>query len=39
MAAIVDRKDVNQTQVVELITSGHTGNIGLRPQETVGAPK
>jgi D-xylose transport system ATP-binding protein len=29
MAAIVDRKDVNQTQIVELITSGRTGNIGL----------
>jgi D-xylose transport system ATP-binding protein len=39
MAAIVDRKDVNQTQIVELITSGRTGDIGLNPQETVGAAR
>ncbi len=29
MAAIVDRKDVNQQQLVELITTGRTGSIGL----------
>jgi D-xylose transport system ATP-binding protein len=39
MAAIVDRKDVNQTQIVELITSGRTGDIGLAPQETAGAAR
>ncbi len=39
MAAIVDRKDVNQTQIVELITSGRTGDIGLMPQETAGAAR
>jgi D-xylose transport system ATP-binding protein len=38
MAAIVDRKDVTQTQVVELITSGRTGSIGLSDTtENVGA--
>lgn len=37
MAAIVDRKDVNQTQVVELITSGRTGNIGLTESAGVSA--
>jgi D-xylose transport system ATP-binding protein len=37
MAAIVDRKDVNQTQVVELITSGRTGNIGLGAPSMSGA--
>ena len=35
MAAVVDRKDVNQTQIVELITSGRTGDIGLT--ESAGA--
>jgi D-xylose transport system ATP-binding protein len=39
MAAIVDRKDVNQTQIVELITSGRTGDIGLVAPETAGAAK
>jgi D-xylose transport system ATP-binding protein len=39
MAAIVDRKDVNQTQIVELITSGRTGDIGLMPHETAGAAR
>ncbi len=39
MAAIVDRKDVNQTQIVELITSGRTGDIGLVPQQTAGAAR
>jgi len=29
MAAIVDRREVTQTQIVELITSGRTGDIGL----------
>ncbi len=29
MAAIVDRKEVDQQQLVELITTGRTGNIGL----------
>jgi len=29
MAAIVDRKDVDQQQLVELITTGRTGTIGL----------
>jgi D-xylose transport system ATP-binding protein len=29
MAAIVDRKDVDQQQLVELITTGRTGDIGL----------
>src|SRR4051794_3317358 len=29
MAAIVDRKDVDQQQLVELITTGRTGNVGL----------
>jgi len=30
MAAIVDRKDVDQQQIVELITTGRTGTIGLQ---------
>ncbi|MEO6700247.1 MAG: ATP-binding cassette domain-containing protein [Jatrophihabitantaceae bacterium] len=34
MAAIVDRKDVDQQQLVELITTGRTGSIGL-PAEQV----
>jgi D-xylose transport system ATP-binding protein len=29
MAAVVDRKDVNQQQLVELITTGRSGNLGL----------
>jgi D-xylose transport system ATP-binding protein len=29
MAAIVDRKDVDQQQLVELITTGRTGDVGL----------
>lgn len=33
MAAIVDRKDVTNTQVVELITSGRSGDIGLPAAE------
>jgi len=35
LAATVERKDVTQTQVVELITTGRTGGIGLT--EPVGA--
>jgi len=31
MAAQVRAKDVNRSQVVELITSGHSGSIGLAP--------
>jgi D-xylose transport system ATP-binding protein len=31
MAAIVDRKDVNQQQLVELITTGRSGDIGIQP--------
>ena len=34
MAAIVDRKDVDQRQLVELITTGRTGNIGLQAEST-----
>jgi D-xylose transport system ATP-binding protein len=34
MAAIVDRKDVNQQQLVELITTGRSGDIGLQPAAT-----
>lgn len=37
MAAIVDRKDVTNTQVVELITSGRSGDIGLPAPTSVGA--
>ena len=32
MAAQVDAATVNNAQVVELITSGRTGDIGLRPE-------
>ncbi|WP_265447161.1 ATP-binding cassette domain-containing protein [Flexivirga meconopsidis] len=31
MAATVDRADVNQTQVVELITTGRSGDLGIQP--------
>ena len=31
MAAQVRAKDVNNTQVIELITAGRSGNIGLAP--------
>ncbi len=34
MAAQVRRTDVTQTQVVELITAGRSGNIGLSPAES-----
>jgi len=37
MAAQVRRKDVTQTQVVELITSGRSGDLGLTPAESTGA--
>jgi D-xylose transport system ATP-binding protein len=37
MAAQVRRKDVNQTQVVELITAGRSGDLGLSPAESSGA--
>jgi D-xylose transport system ATP-binding protein len=36
MAAQVRRSDVTQTQVVELITSGRSGEIGLSPAEEAG---
>jgi D-xylose transport system ATP-binding protein len=37
MAAQVRRKDVTQTQVVELITTGRSGDLGLSPAESSGA--
>jgi D-xylose transport system ATP-binding protein len=37
MAAQVRRSDVTQTQVVELITAGRSGDIGLSPAESTGA--
>ena len=37
MAAQVRRSDVTQTQVVELITAGRSGDIGLSPAEATGA--
>ena len=37
MAAQVRRADVTQTQVVELITTGRSGNLGLPPAESLGA--
>jgi D-xylose transport system ATP-binding protein len=37
MAAQVRRKDVSQTQVVELITAGRSGELGLSPAELQGA--
>jgi D-xylose transport system ATP-binding protein len=37
MAAQVRRKDVTQTQVVELITAGQSGDLGLSPVESKGA--
>ena len=37
MAAQVRRKDVTQTQVVELITAGRSGALGLSPEESTGA--
>ena len=37
MAAQVRRADVTQTQIVELITAGRTGDLGLSPAESTGA--
>jgi D-xylose transport system ATP-binding protein len=37
MAAQVRRTDVTQTQVVELITAGRSGELGLSPEESSGA--
>jgi D-xylose transport system ATP-binding protein len=37
MAAQVARSDVTQTQVVELITAGRSGDLGLSPAESSGA--
>jgi D-xylose transport system ATP-binding protein len=37
MAAQVRREDVTQTQVVELITAGRSGDLGLSPEESSGA--
>jgi len=37
MAAQVKRQDVTQTQVVELITAGRSGDLGLWPAESSGA--
>jgi D-xylose transport system ATP-binding protein len=37
MAAQVRRKDVTQTQVVELITAGRSNGLGLSPEESSGA--
>jgi D-xylose transport system ATP-binding protein len=37
MAAQVRRADVTQTQVVELITAGRSGALGLTPEESSGA--
>ncbi len=34
MAATVLRAEVNQTQIVELITTGRSGDIGLAPEDT-----
>jgi D-xylose transport system ATP-binding protein len=36
-AAQVRRRDVTQTQVVELITAGRSGELGLSPAESTGA--
>ncbi len=37
LAAQVRRRDVTQTQVVELITAGRSGELGLSPAESSGA--
>jgi D-xylose transport system ATP-binding protein len=37
MAAQVRRADVTQRQVVELITAGRSGDLGLSPAESSGA--
>ena len=33
MAAQVRKTDVNNTQVIELITAGRSGELGLKPRE------
>jgi D-xylose transport system ATP-binding protein len=37
LAAQVRRQEVTQTQVVELITAGRSGDLGLSPAESSGA--
>jgi D-xylose transport system ATP-binding protein len=37
MAAQVRREEITQTQVVELITAGRSGDLGLSPAESSGA--
>jgi D-xylose transport system ATP-binding protein len=37
LAAQVRRSDVTQTQVVELITAGRSGDLGLSPADSLGA--
>jgi D-xylose transport system ATP-binding protein len=37
MAVHVRRQEVTQTQVVELITAGRSGDLGLSPAESSGA--
>jgi D-xylose transport system ATP-binding protein len=37
MAAVVERKDVNQQQLVELITTGSSGDMGLHPERAATA--
>jgi D-xylose transport system ATP-binding protein len=37
MAAIVDRKDATQQQLVELITTGRSGELGLQPETSAAA--
>ena len=36
MAAQVRREEITQTQVVELITAGRSGDLGLSPTESSG---
>jgi D-xylose transport system ATP-binding protein len=38
MAAQVDAKSVSHSQVVELITAGRSGDLGLQPEATGAAP-
>ncbi len=37
MAGVVERKDVNQQQLVELITTGSSGDMGLQPERAASA--
>ena len=37
LAAQVRRADVTQTRIVELITAGRSGDLGLSPAESTGA--